>query len=109
MAAHKTDDSIIEVTSENYPAVWAGKSDNVSERYVHVPTHEFIPIAQQAGWDVFNAGMKKRNSRSIRDNPDAQQTAQHFVGFRPSDAWLDSRGLMDKLRFDGGVGSISKA
>ncbi len=109
IAAHKTDDSIIDITPENFPAVYAGPSEGSSKRYVHVPTNEFIPVAQEAGWDVFNAGMKKRNSRSIRNNPDSVKTAHHFVAFRPSDAWLTSRGLLDNLRFDGGIGRLSKA
>lgn len=105
--AHKTDDSVIQITPENLPAVFAGPADGLSKRYVHVPTHEFIPIAQRAGWKVFNAGMRKCNRRSLMKNADAQNTARHFVAFRPSEDWLTQRGLIDRLRFDGQIGKIA--
>lgn len=107
--AHKTDDSALIVTPENLPAVFAGPSADVSSRYKHIPTNEFIPIAKEAGWELFNAGMKKRNRRSLAKNPNAQETARHFLAFRPSDAWLTERGMIEKLRFNGGIGYISNA
>lgn len=107
--AHKTDDSVIEVTPENFPAIYAGPAAGVSKRYVHFPTHALKPIAESVGWDLFNAGMKKRNMRSLRNNPNAQETARHFVAFRPSEDWLTQRGFIEKLRFDGGIGKISNA
>lgn len=107
--AHKTDDSVIEITRENLPAVFAGPAEGRSKRYIHVPTNEFIPIAQSVGWEVFNAGMKKRNRRSLVKNPTAQESARHFVAFRPSDNWLNERGLMDGLRFNGGISRMSDA
>ncbi len=115
--AHKTDDSAIVLTPENAPAVFgAPNPETMSKRYVHVPTNEFIPIAEEVGWQLFNTGKdgsafgaRRRNAPTLAKDPNAAQTAAHFVAFRPSDNWLESRGLVESLRFDGGVGRISRA
>lgn len=109
LAAHKTDDSEIVLSKSDVPAVFAGRPDNVSNRYVHIHTADYIQPAYDAGWILSNAGTKKRNRRSLANNPNAKETAGHFVVFRPSDAWIEERGLTSNLRFDGGIGRISRA
>jgi hypothetical protein len=112
LSAHKTDDSIITLQpgDKTYAAVFSDKpAETVSSKYVMVPTHQFIPIAQEAEWDLLNSGSKKRNRRTLGKNPEGQSTAGHFLAFRPSDQWIEKRGLASALRFDGKIGRISNA
>ena len=109
LAAHKTDDSESVLSPSDVPAVFAGRPDNVSNRYVHIHTADYVQPAYDAGWILSNAGTKKRNRRSLSNNPNAAETAGHFLVFRPSDAWIEERGLTSNLRFDGGIGRISRA
>lgn len=109
LAAHKTDDSEIVLSKSDVPAVFADRPDNVSNRYVHIRTSDFMQPAKNAGWVLFNAGTKKRQRRSIANNPNALATAGHFLAFRPSDEWINSHGLANNLNFNGGIGRISRA
>jgi hypothetical protein len=109
LAAHKTDDSEIVLSKSDVPAVFAGRPDNVSARYVHIHTADFMQPANDAGWVLFNAGTKKRNRRTKANNPNAIETAGHFLAFRPSDDWINARGLANNLNFNGGIGRVSRA
>lgn len=107
LAAHKTDDSAIVLSADDLPCAFLEKS-NRSARYVDINSSRTIEIAQNNDWVLFNAGQQRKNSRSLNKNPNAAMFAPHFLAFRPSDNWMESRGLMDKLRFDGGIGKVSK-
>jgi hypothetical protein len=110
ISLHKTDDAIL--TGEDLASLAALSADRrpeASARYVHLKTIDLQPIAEQAGWVAYNAGMKSRNRRSLAKNPAAQATAGHFLAFRPSDNWLAERDLLDRLVFHTGVTRISGA
>lgn len=80
---------------------------NVSARYVHINSSEYIPLAKAAGWEVSNGGAKKRNRRSLSRNPAAQATASHFLEFQPSNEWLQNRGLLNNVVLNNGT-SLSR-
>ena len=110
LAAHKTDDSVIDLTPEDFPAIFADRpADYVSNRYVHIRTSDLVPIAKESNWEWCNAGSKGRRAKTLMRNADAGRTVNHFVVFRPSDHWLAQRGLADKLRLNGGINNISNA
>lgn len=110
LAAHKTDDSEIVLSKSDVPAVFAGRPTfGVSEKYIHIHTADFMQPATDAGWVLFNAGTKKRNRRTMANNPSALETAGHFLAFRPSDEWISNRGLQNNLNFNGGIGRVSRA
>lgn len=108
LLAHKTDDSEITLTKSDVPAVFADRPIGVSDRYIHIHTADFMRPANDAGWVLFNAGTKRRNRRTMVNNPHALETAGHFLAFRPSDQWITNRDLDHKLNFNGGVGRISR-
>lgn len=119
VSAHKTDDKVIVLNADNAPAIFSDiNANHCSQRYVHVPTHELVRVAGEAGWVPFNTnhsdlrsvgyGQRQRNKLSLAKDSNSAKTAAHFVALRPSDEYMQARNLAGRMEFSDQSYGISR-